>query len=88
MSKVRNSTYRGHRFPAEVIAHAIWMYFRFPLGLGLVEDPPERSFAKANGGFAFESTAKQSNPEILRFRLNRKACHTTFRRVIDTFRLS
>ena len=38
MSKVRNSLYRGHRFPAEVIAHAVWLYFRFPLSLGMVED--------------------------------------------------
>jgi hypothetical protein len=88
MSKVRNSPYRGHRFPAEVIAQAIWLYFRFPLGLGLAEDPPERSFAKANGSFAFENTAKQSNPEIFWFRLNRKACHATFQRVINTLRLS
>jgi hypothetical protein len=54
----RNSLYRNHRFPAEVIAHAIWPYFRFPLGLGLVEDPLERSFAKANGGFAFRKHGK------------------------------
>ncbi|RDL46893.1 hypothetical protein BLJAPNOD_05729 [Ensifer sp. M14] len=30
--------YRRHRFPAEIIAHAVWLYFRFPLGLRLVED--------------------------------------------------
>jgi hypothetical protein len=28
-----NSLYRHHRFPAEVIAHAVWLYFRFPLSL-------------------------------------------------------
>lgn len=28
----------GHRFPAEVIAHAVWLYFRFPLSLRMVED--------------------------------------------------
>jgi hypothetical protein len=38
MSKVQDSLYRGHRFPAEVIAHAVWLYFRFPLGLRMVED--------------------------------------------------
>ncbi|EJT01363.1 transposase (plasmid) [Rhizobium sp. CCGE 510] len=26
------------RFPAEVIAHAVWLYFRFPLSLRMVED--------------------------------------------------
>lgn len=30
--------YRRHRFPAEVIAHAVWLYFRFSLGLRMVED--------------------------------------------------
>jgi DDE domain len=40
MSKVRNSLYRGHRFPADVIAHAAWLYFRFPLSLRMVEDLP------------------------------------------------
>ena len=25
------SRYAGHRFPAEIISHAIWLYFRFPL---------------------------------------------------------
>jgi putative transposase len=38
MSKVRNSLYRGHRFPAEVIDQAVWLYFRFPLSLRMVED--------------------------------------------------
>jgi transposase-like protein len=30
MNEVPNSGYRGQRFPAEVIAHAVWLYFRFP----------------------------------------------------------
>ena len=38
MSQTSNSCYRGHRFPAEVIAHAVWLYFRFPLSLRTVED--------------------------------------------------
>ena len=28
----------GHRFPAEVISHAVWLYFRFPLSLRMVEE--------------------------------------------------
>src|SRR5436309_3333684 len=31
-------SYAGHRFPAEIIAHAVWLYFRFPLSLRMVED--------------------------------------------------
>jgi putative transposase len=34
----RDPLYRRHRFPAEIIAHAVWQYFRFPLSLGMVED--------------------------------------------------
>lgn len=34
----RNPLYRRHRFPADVIAHAVWLYFRFPLSLRMVED--------------------------------------------------
>ena len=32
------SLYRGHRFPPEVIAHAVWLYFRFHLSLRDVQD--------------------------------------------------
>src|ERR687894_827832 len=32
------SPYAGHRFPAEVIGHAVWLYFRFPLSLRMVEE--------------------------------------------------
>ena len=28
----------GCRFPAEIISHAVWLYFRFPLGLRMVEE--------------------------------------------------
>lgn len=32
------SLYRGHRFPREVIAHAVWLYVRFALSFRDVED--------------------------------------------------
>ena len=38
MKQARNPHYRRHRFPSEVIAHAVWLYFRFPLSLRMVED--------------------------------------------------
>ena len=31
-------SYAGHRFPAEVIGHAVWLYFRFPLSLRMVDE--------------------------------------------------
>jgi putative transposase len=31
-------SYRRHRFPAEIIQRAVWLYFRFPLSYRNVED--------------------------------------------------
>jgi putative transposase len=31
-------SYKRHRFPPEIIAHAVWLYVRFPLSLRLVEE--------------------------------------------------
>lgn len=30
--------YKHHRFPPKIIAHAVWLYFRLPLILRLVEE--------------------------------------------------
>jgi transposase-like protein len=38
MKSTRHPRYARHRFPAEVISHAIWLYFRFPLSLRMVEE--------------------------------------------------
>ena len=32
-------SYAGYRFPAEVISHAVWLLFRFPLSLRMVDEP-------------------------------------------------
>jgi putative transposase len=34
----RTSLYHRHRFPAEIIAEAVWLYFRYPLSFRMVED--------------------------------------------------
>jgi putative transposase len=31
-------SYKNRRFPAQIIADAVWLYFRFPLSLRLVEE--------------------------------------------------
>jgi putative transposase len=31
-------SYAGHRFPAEIISYTVWLYFRFPLSLRMVEE--------------------------------------------------
>ena len=38
MTPAAKSPYVGYRFPAEVISHAVWLYFRFPLSLRMVEE--------------------------------------------------
>jgi putative transposase len=32
------NSYAGYRFPAEVIGYAVWLYFRFPVSLRMVEE--------------------------------------------------
>tara|TARA_Y100000031_G_scaffold120989_1_gene135327 strand:+ start:41 stop:421 length:381 start_codon:yes stop_codon:yes gene_type:complete len=32
------SSYRGYRFPADIISHAVWLYYRFGLSFRDVED--------------------------------------------------
>lgn len=31
-------SYKGQRYPAEIIAHGMWLYHRFPLSLREVEE--------------------------------------------------
>ncbi len=38
MTTAACSRYAGYRFPAEIISHAVWLYFRFPLALRMVEE--------------------------------------------------
>ena len=33
-----NSLYHRHRFPAEIISHCVWLYFRFALSFRDVEE--------------------------------------------------
>ncbi len=34
----QQSRYRGHRFPREIISHAVWLYHRFCLSFRDIED--------------------------------------------------
>src|SRR5215217_6724774 len=34
----KSVSYKRHRFPPEIIAHAVWLYFQSPLSLRLVEE--------------------------------------------------
>ena len=36
--KSTRSLYHGHRYPAEIISYAVWLYYRFGISLRDVED--------------------------------------------------
>ena len=38
MTSSTKSLYIGHRFPPELISYTVWLYFRFPLSLRMVEE--------------------------------------------------
>jgi len=38
MTSSTKSPYAGYRFPPEIISHAVWLYFRFPLSLRMVDE--------------------------------------------------
>jgi transposase-like protein len=38
MPTLRDPLYAGSRYPAELIRYAVWLYFRFPLSLRMVEE--------------------------------------------------
>ena len=35
---MKNLSFKGHRFPADIIRNAVWLYFRFTLSLRDVEE--------------------------------------------------
>ena len=37
---MRPISYAGYRSPPEIISYAVWLYFRFPLSLRMVEETP------------------------------------------------
>ena len=38
MTSAAKSSYAGYRYPPEVLSHAVWLYFRFPLSLRMVDE--------------------------------------------------
>ena len=36
--RIDQSPYAGHRYPAEIISHAVWLYFRFTLSFRDIEE--------------------------------------------------
>ena len=38
MTSTTKNPYAGHRFPPELISYTVWLYYRFPLSLRMVEE--------------------------------------------------
>ena len=38
MTSTTKKPYTGHRFPSELISYTVWLYYRFPLSLRMVEE--------------------------------------------------
>ena len=51
---MRRSVYHGHRFPAAVIQHAVWLYLRFTLSYRDVED----TFAERGIDVSYETVRR------------------------------
>lgn len=63
-------SYKRHRFPPQIIAHAVWLYYRFPLSLRLVEEMLlERGIVVSNE--TIRRWGKKFGPDYAR-RLRRK----------------
>ena len=58
--------YHGYRFPPEIIAHAVWLYFRFSLSLRDVEDLLAQRGIPAPQGFLGHLIAREFSQEACR----------------------
>ena len=38
MTTPRDPIYAGYRYPPEIICYAVWLYFRYPLSLRMVDE--------------------------------------------------
>jgi transposase-like protein len=38
MRTPRDPIHAGHRYPADIISYGVWLYFRFPLSLRMIEE--------------------------------------------------
>jgi putative transposase len=66
MTRSACARYTGYRFPAEIIGHAVWLYFRFPLGLRMVEELSHETVRQWAGKFGqpFANRIRRRLPRI------------------------
>jgi transposase-like protein len=75
------ASYKRHRFQPQIITHAVWLYFRFPLSLRLFEEMLlERGIVVSYE--TIRRWAKKFGPEYAR-RLRRTICDKTILRPVQ-----
>ena len=60
MTTPRDPIYAVHRYPAEIISYAVWLYFRFPLSLRMVEE----MLAARGIIFSYRTVGAQTQPVV------------------------
>jgi putative transposase len=71
-------SYAGYRFPPEVISYAVWLYFRFPLSLRMVEE-----MLAARGIEATYETVRRATLDVLvQSRRDRHAARRLMRKLM------
>ena len=74
MTEFPAAHFRRHRFPAEIITHAVWLYFRFPLSLRDVED----LLAERGINVSFQTVSEWAAKFGLKFANRERDEHPTF----------
>src|SRR5258707_1100836 len=78
--------YRRHRFPAEIISHFFWLYFRFPLSFPDLDEV----FLKINGRLHYLWRAVDQDGDVLDIlvqrRRDKKAAKKFFRKLLKGLR--
>src|ERR1700747_2882708 len=65
------ASYKGHRYPVEIINHCVWLYFRFPLSFREVEELMRHGVswsAMRRSGAGVPSSGRPTPTQLLRRR--------------------
>ncbi len=62
----RDPLCRRHRFPAEVIAHALWLYFLFPLSLRITAEKSQSGRGISAAIQMWSEIAQSKSPDHIR----------------------
>ena len=79
MSTSSDPPYRRHRFPPEVISYAVWLYFRFPLSLRMVEE-----MLAARGICVTYETVRQCLDVLVQRRRDSRAAQRLMRKLLKS----